>query len=264
MIGFPCDHCGKPLRIAEQLAGQRAVCPHCRAIIAVPALADGDIADDDVIASDAQIPDSRHEPTAVKSISSPTRGTRRQAAGDLAPDRLPDALMETELYAVSPSWFLARAGYALIVMFAATIGLAFIIGGLLKALPPLVYFGLALILASGCTLGTWALMARRTRIVVTTERLLLTKGLFSREEHDVPVAEVQDIRITQSLAERMLGLGRLSLSHSGQQDDEIELAMIPDPAALKKAIDKARRIAAKGRASVNPQAAAPVKQAEPE
>jgi len=39
MIAFPCTHCGKDLKVKDELAGKRVKCPGCRKAVAVPQLA---------------------------------------------------------------------------------------------------------------------------------------------------------------------------------------------------------------------------------
>lgn len=42
MISLSCDHCDKPLRVRDELAGKRIKCPGCGGVVAVPVDADED------------------------------------------------------------------------------------------------------------------------------------------------------------------------------------------------------------------------------
>ncbi len=149
---------------------------------------------------------------------------------------------EHDLLVVHPAWFVSRPGHAAIAVLAILAGLGFAIGGLIKSTQMLPEIGGGVFLLGAGFLGYWFLHSRSMSITVTSKRLIVAQGLFTRDTLDVPLREIQDIRLTQSLHERLLGTGRLSISNSSQSDDEIELEHIPNPQNLKKAIDKARKL----------------------
>lgn len=257
MIQFPCDNCDKPLRVDDALAGKRAVCPHCRSVLEIPAVAlpaDDPAAglplaqhdESSPTASSAPGPGRSRRPTA----SAPLQATTAQGAGEpdgLTGDQPPqqgrsDDLEEYDLLSVNPSWFLARPGHAAIAILGVVMGLAFLAGAAFRGTVEFAYVGIGVLLASAGTMGFWKLQSKTMTVTVTTKQLIIAQGLFSRNTLEVPIREIQDIRLTQTLTERLVGIGRLSISNSGQEDDEVELKDIPNPQALKKAIDKARKL----------------------
>lgn len=253
MLRFPCDHCAKPLRIDDALAGKKAVCPYCRAVIAVPPMA---AAADDPSVPEAEADDhpSESSENAAPSGAPAKRQRNKSAASDdaengssddeptAAADPVADGSDEQDILVVHPAWFVSRPGHAAIAVLAVLLGLGFAIGGLWHGIQVLAGTGGGLILLGSCILGYWYIHARSTAITVTSKRLIIAQGLFTRDTLDVPLREIQDIRLTQSLHERLLGTGRLSISNSSQSDDEVELENIPNPQSLKKAIDKARKL----------------------
>ena len=62
----------------------------------------------------------------------------------------------------------------------------------------------------------------RTRIVVTTEKLLLVSGTLRRRTTAVPLARVDMVEVEQTLAGRLLGYGTLVAG-------ELEIAYVPKP-----------------------------------
>ena len=76
------------------------------------------------------------------------------------------------------------------------------------------------------TRGVWPLVVWRcTHYVVTDERILLQDGVLSRERRDLPLARVNDHVMTQSLLDRMLGSGTLTVDSIG--DQAAVLASVP-------------------------------------
>jgi membrane protein YdbS with pleckstrin-like domain len=62
----------------------------------------------------------------------------------------------------------------------------------------------------------------RTRIVVTTEMLLLVSGALRRRTRAVPLARIGVVEVEQTLAGRLLGYGTLVAG-------ELEIAYVPKP-----------------------------------
>ena len=78
----------------------------------------------------------------------------------------------------------------------------------------------------GVTRGVWPLLVWRcTHYVVTDERLLLQDGVLSRERRDLPLSRVNDHALSQSLLDRMLGSGTLTVDSIG--DQAAVLAAVP-------------------------------------
>jgi uncharacterized membrane protein YdbT with pleckstrin-like domain len=76
----------------------------------------------------------------------------------------------------------------------------------------------AIALFFGVTRGVWPLVVWRcTHYVVTDERILLQDGVLARERRDLPLARVNDHVMTQSLLDRMLGSGTLTVDSIGDQ-----------------------------------------------
>ena len=66
---------------------------------------------------------------------------------------------------------------------------------------------------------------RCTHYVVTNERVLLQDGVIARERRDLPLNRVNDHVVTQSLVDRLLGSGTLTVDSIG--DQAAVLAAVP-------------------------------------
>ncbi|GAB1694450.1 PH domain-containing protein [Krasilnikovia sp. M28-CT-15] len=69
------------------------------------------------------------------------------------------------------------------------------------------------------------LVWRCTHYVVTDERILLQDGVIARERRDLPLARINDHAMSQSLFDRLLGCGTLTVDSIG--DRVAVLASVP-------------------------------------
>lgn len=63
--------------------------------------------------------------------------------------------------------------------------------------------------------GVRHLRRRLTKLTVLDDRLRFEAGLFSKTTRTIELAKVQDVRVDQSLGQRMLNIGDLSLETAG-------------------------------------------------
>ncbi len=126
------------------------------------------------------------------------------------------ATTETELYVASPAMFRNHPfGFAACLLLS------------------LVGVGLVILIA-------WYIHSKGTRLTVTNRRTTLRTGIFSKEINEVFHRDVRNIRLSQSFSQRILGVGTIELSSSGQSDVEIAVSGIPDPEQVKSIVDKYR------------------------
>ncbi|GIE79494.1 hypothetical protein Aph02nite_54440 [Actinoplanes philippinensis] len=76
----------------------------------------------------------------------------------------------------------------------------------------------AIMLYYGGRYGLYPLLDWRcTEYVLTGERLLMQRGIVDRERRDLPLNRVNDHALTQSLLDRLLGSGTLTIDSIGDQ-----------------------------------------------
>lgn len=76
----------------------------------------------------------------------------------------------------------------------------------------------AIMLYYGSRYGVHPLLQWRcTEYVLTTERLLIQRGVLVRERRDLPLNRINDHSMTQSLLDRMFGSGTLTVDAIGDQ-----------------------------------------------
>ncbi|GAB3219544.1 PH domain-containing protein [Glycomyces halotolerans] len=85
-----------------------------------------------------------------------------------------------------------------------------------------------------------------THYVITDQRVMWRIGMITRESRHIPLARVNTVSYTQSIAERILGYGDLKID-SASDDGEIELIDVPKVDKVKAIIyqlaedDRSRR-----------------------
>jgi hypothetical protein len=102
------------------------------------------------------------------------------------------------------------------------------------------------VLISACSalgmllLLSWWLDCLGHRLVVTDRRTIFRKGLLSKFTNEVLHSHVRDIQINQSVFQRLMHVGSIGISSSGQAGIEIFIRGIPNPYDVKSIIDQYR------------------------
>ena len=83
-------------------------------------------------------------------------------------------------------------------------------------------------------LALWPFVVwRSTHYVFTNERVLLREGVFNRQQRDIPLSRVNDVSSSQSLLDRLLGCGNLTVESAGERGQSI-LTDIPRVVQVQK------------------------------
>jgi membrane protein YdbS with pleckstrin-like domain len=82
------------------------------------------------------------------------------------------------------------------------------------------------------------LLKATTEISVTSRRFLKKGGLFSRQPTELPLGEIQGVKIRQSAWGRHFGFGSLRIEGEGRE--ALEIPNIADPAGFSQAIAMAK------------------------
>jgi uncharacterized membrane protein YdbT with pleckstrin-like domain len=83
----------------------------------------------------------------------------------------------------------------------------------------------ALVLLSWLSFRPW-ISWRATHYVITTHRVLIRRGVLRHEGRDIALQRINDVSFSQSLWDRMVGAGTLTIESAGEQGQE-KLTNIP-------------------------------------
>ncbi|WZO97547.1 PH domain-containing protein [Isosphaeraceae bacterium EP7] len=86
----------------------------------------------------------------------------------------------------------------------------------------------------------WWLHCQGTTLTVTNRRTVLRTGILSKRLSDIRNEDVRNIQLNQSFFQRILGVGSVGISSSGQSGVEIDVAGIPDPEQVRALLNQYR------------------------
>ena len=130
---------------------------------------------------------------------------------------------------LEPHWStLAKPVAVLVVVLAATI-VAFALNSLAGLI-----VGVVLVLTAAWV-GQRIIRRRNINFVLTTDRLVYRSGIVSKHGKEIPLERVNDIAFHQSVFERLIGTGDLSIESAGAQSRET-FGDIPHPSAVQNEI----------------------------
>ena len=83
-------------------------------------------------------------------------------------------------------------------------------------------------------LALWPFIVwRSTHYVFTNERVLLREGVFNRQQRDIPLSRVNDVSSSQSILDRLLSCGNLTVESAGERGQSV-LTDIPRVVQVQK------------------------------
>ncbi len=98
-------------------------------------------------------------------------------------------------------------------------------------------FGLGLVF-----LGIWWLFTKASMLTVTNKRTVQRRGLISKHTTEVVHRDVRNIQVSQSVFQRLFGVGNIGISSAGQSEVEIQFNGLREPEGVKALIDKYRNL----------------------
>lgn len=146
----------------------------------------------------------------------------------------PAAVREYALSRILPSWwhFTGKLAFA-IVLFAVGIWALGAPKGDARA-------GALLIAGGAAVLGLTGLIRRNTSWSLTSDRLIERRGLLASRRREMELADVRSIEVSQSLMQRMLGLGDVMIASAASAEFLIRLSDIPAPEEVAEMLRQAR------------------------
>ena len=76
--------------------------------------------------------------------------------------------------------------------------------------------------------------------IITKNNVRSINGLIARNESEVRVPDIREIRVSQSIVQRLLGIGNLSFASAGTGGVEVTFEGISNPHEIKDCVNKIR------------------------
>jgi uncharacterized membrane protein YdbT with pleckstrin-like domain len=80
-----------------------------------------------------------------------------------------------------------------------------------------------------------------TRYMISTQRLIIRRGLLSRRLQQTRIERVQNVNTDQSILQRMLRVGTVDFDTAGSGDADFRFVGIANPGGVVRAVDIAQR-----------------------
>ncbi len=143
------------------------------------------------------------------------------------PDRMGDTAGtddEAEIFSISPTLLFVKLGYvaaAVAAIFLVAITAAFtsvssgwaVVAGLLLFLVPAFYH----------------FKQKLVRYTLTESKLEIDEGLISRRTRNLPIRRIQDVTVSMTVLQRMLGFGDLVVDNASDDGEKVTLTNINKP-----------------------------------
>jgi membrane protein YdbS with pleckstrin-like domain len=153
--------------------------------------------------------------------------TRIVRAGSGLPDHVGGGIEDNDLeqvvFTVRPTMIFIKLGYALAVMGA----IALVI--LLALIPVPVYISIPLALTLLLIPAYYHLRRNMVRYTLTDSKIEIDTGLIARTTRNIPLTKIQDVTVSASIPQRVLGFGDLLIDNASEVGGTTVLHNISKP-----------------------------------
>lgn len=159
-----------------------------------------------------------------------TRVAVRTTAGVAAPVQPiegvhEDAGGEKEIFSISPTLIFVKLGYAAAALSALLLVALFSIVFPSVARWETVLLGLLLFLIP----GFYHIKQKLISYTLTESKIEIDSGFIARTTRNIPIRRIQDVTVTTSLMQRLLGFGDLVIDNASEEGGKIVLRNINSP-----------------------------------
>jgi len=134
---------------------------------------------------------------------------------------------EREIFSIRPTLMFVKIGYALAVL-----GALFLVA-LLSVLYDVLRIPVWIAILAGLSLllipAFFHLKQKLVRFTLTDSKIEIDEGFISKTTKNVPLRSIQDITVSASMPQRMLGFGNLIIENAGETGGKIVLKNINTP-----------------------------------
>jgi membrane protein YdbS with pleckstrin-like domain len=121
-----------------------------------------------------------------------------------------DGDLERTVFTVRPTMIFIKAGYALAVL--GGIALVFLLASIGLSASISIPLALALLLIP----GYYHIRRNMVRYTVTDAKLQIDTGLVARTTRNIPLSKVQDVTVSASIPQRLLGFGDIIVDNASE------------------------------------------------
>ncbi len=134
---------------------------------------------------------------------------------------------EREIFSIRPTLMFVKVGYGLAIL-----GALFLVA-LLSVLYDVLKIPVWIAILAGLSLllipAFYHLKQKLVRFTLTDSKIEIDEGFISKTTRNVPLRTIQDITVSASVPQRMLGFGNLIIENAGETGGKIVLKNINTP-----------------------------------
>ncbi len=134
---------------------------------------------------------------------------------------------EREIFSIRPTLMFVKVGYGLAIL-----GALFLVA-LLSVLYDVLKIPVWIAILAGLSLllipAFYHLKQKLVRFTLTDSKIEIDEGFISKTTKNVPLRTIQDITVSASVPQRMLGFGNLIIENAGETGGKIVLKNINTP-----------------------------------
>ena len=93
------------------------------------------------------------------------------------------------------------------------------------------------VLAGVGVMVVWKIKTLAEGLEITNKRSIARRGLLSKATSEVLHDNIRNIQITQTMWQRVWGVGKMGISSAGQDGLEIDIKNLPRPDKIREMID---------------------------
>jgi membrane protein YdbS with pleckstrin-like domain len=155
---------------------------------------------------------------AAPPASAQDRNTLPSRTGSMEPNEI-----ERAVFTINPTRLFVKTGYAA----AAICSIMLIVLLALVNAPPLasVLFGLSLLLVP----AFYHFRLNTIRYTLTDSKVEISEGLFAKTTRNIPLRNIQDVTVSASIAQRLLGVGNILIDNASEAGGKTILRNIRNP-----------------------------------
>lgn len=208
LLAYECPHCHETLQVDEDVLGEEMDCPSCGDPFLIEIPVAHPVDPDRVNGHTPEVHQAGREEDIIETVH--------------------PAMFRKHPFTYVGEWALVIGGLILVGL----------------TLAGYVYLNYTLQIATGLLVAVtgagmllyWWLTVVYTKLSITNKRTILRRGIVSRFTTEVQHDDIRNIQVDQTMFERLVGVGDIAISSSGQDDLEVDVDGIPQPEKFAKMI----------------------------
>ena len=134
----------------------------------------------------------------------------------------------SQVFSITPTMKFVYVGYVATLLIAFVV--AVLIGSLMGLTPPgTVVIGILVVIVALLVPGYFHLKKKLVRYTLTDTTIEIDRGLISRTTQNIPLRRIQDVTVSATATQRMLGLGDVIIDNASEDGGKVVLDDIDSP-----------------------------------